>query len=635
MGRGSFLQRLIERRVFHWTLAYLAAALVVYQGAHLLAGNLRELPIILAAVQTLLLLGFLLTLVVAWHHGEPGRQQITGREVLILAAVLLAGGTALTLLRGVGQEVRLPPGFTITSGSDTEKAMAREGRGGRAAEEPLGDLIASTVTGSGEQFQASIAVLPLENRTEEPVFDTLGTPMTEDLIGRLSRIRGLKVISRQSVQELAGLELSPPEIADTLDVDHLLRGIVSVDDGAARIQVELLEVGPDSGDVLWQNDYSLDRVNQMRAVEEISDEVSAALLVEVPTLSLRRSSRTTESPGYVHYLAGNRLLNTRTRDGVQRAVQAFQTALEQDSAFALAYAGLSSAYALSITYRYRIDVDAYAAAGLALEAADAGVALDPELAEAYAARGYVSSLSLAPAQEVAADFARAMELQPNAPNVAAWYANLLIREGYYNQALAEAQRAVQLDPLSPARRTGLAYEALRARDYDLAVEQARAAEALEADVMLPRSIHAQALLLSGRAEECLEMDLGPHAGIRALCLHALGRVEDAERIADSLRNEVRGGDYLNEDYTAVIPSGDLAGYYAWTGDTERALPWIYRAFSLSPSGIDPRVLESGLFDELFRDPSCRREVETIRSQVWPRVLREKEEAFLAVGSGDG
>ncbi len=488
----------------------------------------------------------------------------------------------------------------------------------------LGSLIAATGSGESESFEASIAILPLENRTGDSRLDTLGNGMTQELFARLSRIRGLKVISPQSVRELDGLDLSVGEVGDTLGVDHLLQGTALPYSDAARIEFRLMQV---AGEVeLWSNDYSLDRTNQMRAVEDISDEVGAALLEEVPSLSLRTGARSTESSGYSAYLAGSRLLNTRTRDGLLRAIGAFQLAIAEDSAFALAYAGLSSAYALSITYRYDIGADAYAAAGLALTAAHEAVRLDPELAEAYAARGYISSVTLAPAQTVLEDFSRALELQPNAPNVRAWYANLLVREGYYDQALAHASDAVQLDPLSPARRTGLAYEALRARDYGLAIREARTARSLSPEVILPRSIQALALLLSGRSEECLEVDLGPHSGLRAICLHEMGRTEQAEAITDSLRVVLRSGVQAHPDFTNVIPAGDLAAYLSWTGRPDQAMQWIHRAYALSPSGIDPRVLNSGVFEQLFESGQRRREVAEIQDRIWTRVQRELLEA---------
>jgi len=562
---------------------------------------------------------------------DSGRSTRGGRRAfrpwVVGVAILALAYPVWRVVKGGGTQASLPPGFTITPGEDSGQGGESTGIGS----ESLETLIAATVGEEPDQFEASIAVLPFENRTGDSLLDTLGNGMTEELITRLSRIRGLKVISLQSIQELEGLDLSVEETADTLGVDHLLIGTAYPYEGAARIQVRLLQLPQDLE--LWSNDYSLDRTNQMRAVEEISEEVSAALLEEVPTLSLRDFSEFTRSAGYVSYLAGARLLNNRTKDGILRAIDAFASAIREDSAFALAYAGLSSAYALSITYRYDIGVDGYAAAGLALSAADRAVAMDPELAEAYAARGYISSVALAPAQSVLEDFSRALELQPNAPNVPAWYANLLVREGYYDQALAEAQRAVALDPLSPARRTGLAYEALRARDYGLAIDQARAARSLSAEVVLPRFIQAMALLLSGRPEECLEIDLGPHAGLRALCLHDVGRVAQAEAITDSLRVILRSGQQANPDFTNVIPAGDLAAYLSWTGSPDRAMHWIHRAYALSPSGIDPRVLNSGIFEAVFANAQMRREVSGIQDRIWPRVQREAVEAEFELSSG--
>ncbi|MGD2121888.1 MAG: hypothetical protein PVJ76_09085 [Gemmatimonadota bacterium] len=564
-------------------------------------------------------------------HGraKEWRTPVWAWGALVLIAVLIFG--VLELFGGGGREVSLPPGFTITRGADSSEGL--EGDPSSSDPESLGELIAAAGAGESDRFEASIAILPLNNRTGEILLDTLGRGMAEELFTRLSRIRGLKVISPQSVRELEGANLTLAQVADTLNVDHLLEGTAFPHEDAARILVRLLRV---EGEVeLWSNNYSLDRTNQMRAVEDISDEVSTALLQGVPSLSTRGSSRATESPAYVPYLAGSRLLNARTRDGVMRAIDAFRAAIEEDSAYAPAYSGLSSAYALAITYRYDIGVDGFAAAALALRAAEEAVRLDPNLADAYASRGYIASVALAPAQIPLADFTRALELQPNLPNVRAWYANLLIRERYYDEALTAAQQAVALDPLSPARRTGLAYEALRAGDYGLAIEEARTAGTLGPEIILPRSIQALALLLSGRAEECLELDLGPHAGIRAICLHDIGRLETAEAIVDSLRTALQSGDQVHPDFTNVIPAGDLAAYFAWTGSPDRAMPFIYRAFALSPSGIDPRVLESEVFEQLFASGQRRREVAEIRDRIWTRVEREVTEAESALGIQPG
>jgi TolB-like protein len=620
MVEPTLSEKLKERKLPQWGFAYAAAAFVAYQAVEVMADPWNVSPTLRTAIHILLVLGLFVTLTVAWYHGREGRQHVTGTELVLLASLLLVGGATLTLVRQMNSRISLPPGFTVTSGD--ERAFPTGATG-----ESLEDLIAATLGGEAGSFSASIAVLPVGNQTGDPAFDTLCSGITDELIARLSSNAELKVIDQNSVQSLQGLDLTLTQVADTLGVDHVLEGDVYPFQESARLRVRLMEAQTDTP--LWSNNYSLDLTNQLRAVEEVSDEVRDALLIEVPALrNIPSPFRSTESTGYVSYLAANRLLATRTRNGILRAIDAYRAAIALDSTFAPAFAGLSSAYALSITYRYRVDRDAFAAAGLSLKAADSAVALDPDLAEAYAARGYVSSLALAPASLVHADFARAMELQPNAPNVPAWYANLLVREGFYEQALAQARRAVELDPLSPARRTGVAYEALRARRHELADSQAQAAVSLAGDVILPLAIRAQALLLSGRASECLDLDLGPHAGIRALCLHIVGRQDEAEAIVDSLRSEVSSGEYPNPEFTAVIPAGDLAAYFAYTGQPDRALPWIDRAFTLSPSGIDPRVLESGLFDHLLQTPGHRRVVEQIRSGIWDRVLREEAEARL-------
>ena len=473
----------------------------------------------------------------------------------------------------------------------------------------------------------------MENRTGDSLLDTLGGGMTEELFSRLSRIRGLKVIAPQSVRELEGVNLTVAQVADTLDVDHLLQGTAFPHQDAARILVRLLRV--DGEAELWSNDYSLDRTNQMRAVEEISDEVSAALLGELPTLSVRGVSRSTESPGYVSYLAGSRLLNSRTRDGVARSIDAFNAAIAQTAPWRRRMRGCHR----RTLWRSRIGTTSTLT-----------VLQRPGWPYVPRKRRSPWILSWQPDLPPGVTFPAwrwrlprrlwrislgPWSSSPTLPNVRAWYANLLVREGYYDQALAEAQRAVQLDPLSPARRTGLAFEALRAQDYDLAIREARTATSLGPEVILPRSIQALALLLSGRAEECFDLDLGPYAGIRAICLHDVGRIDRSAAIIDSLRTAIQGGDQAHTDFTDVIPAGDLAAYLAWTGSPDRAMQLDPQSLLTFPqSESTTRVLESGLFDELFSSSQRRREVSDIRGVIWTRVQRELAEAEFLLGGRD-
>jgi len=278
---------------------------------------------------------------------------------------------------------------------------------------------------------------------------------------------------------------------------------------------------------------------------------------------------------------------------------------------------LASAYALAITYRYDIGMDGYAAAAQAVRLANRAIELDSLYADGYAARGYIGVLTFAPLDSVAADFDHAFALQPNAPNAPSWQARYMAKTGRIEEAFETVRRAVALDPIHAGRRIAVAYLALHLHEYDLAVEAALAALAIEPELMLPRSIAARAMLLSGRADECVDLDLGPHSVLRATCLEELGSTREANRLVDSTVAAIADGP--PPGFTNVLTFEDLAAYYAWRGQRDSSLIWLRRAFQLSPTGVDNRVLWSGLFNDLRSDPVFNDQLVETRSGIWRRV----------------
>ncbi|HUH13133.1 MAG TPA: hypothetical protein VMK65_08480, partial [Longimicrobiales bacterium] len=258
--------------------------------------------------------------------------------------------------------------------------------------------------------------------------------------------------------------------------------------------------------------------------------------------------------------------------------------------------------------------DGYDSYARAVRLADRAVALDSTLAEARAARGYVLTKANAPASLVEADFRHALRLLPNSADVHGWYAHLLVREGRVAEGLAEARRAIELDPVAPGRRLGYALDALGSRRYDDALDAARWALELEPDLTRPRATAALALILLGRAGECLEMELGQYAALRAICLREAGQARQAETLIDSLAALGRAGG-------AVSPS-HMAAYHAHTGDPGRALEWVERAFARAPDGVDYRMVQSGIFDPVRQDRRLTRRIAELREGVWRRVERE-------------
>jgi len=468
---------------------------------------------------------------------------------------------------------------------------------------------------------ASVAVLPFDNLTGNPSDRYLSDGMTEEVIGQLAQVRGLKVISRTSTEALKGTHLTLRQIADTLGVRHILEGSVRHEGHRIRVAVDLIDATTDAH--VWASSYDRDLTGVFAVQEEIARHVADSL---VSTVGVRppvgHVARTEHAGAYAAYLAGRYLMYRRTREGLRGALDQFRGVIAQDSNYAPAYAGLASVYQLWVTYAYP-GIDFYEAEGRAITAADRAIALDSDLAEAYAARGRAMTSAWAPLEGIAVDFKRALELRPNAPEVHQWYSAFLVRQGRYDEALAESERAVALDPLAPGARTGLSFVALAVRRYQVATREAERASALEPSLMLARAWLALGDLLSGAADRCATLSLGPYVGVRAMCLHSLGRLQEAARIADSLRAAFTARTVDDSIFSPVLATRGLAEYYAWTGNAEESLAWLERAYAISPEGEEVRTLASGIYDKVRNDPRFQAGLQRLRTKIYDRVQRAR------------
>jgi serine/threonine-protein kinase len=309
---------------------------------------------------------------------------------------------------------------------------------------------------------------------------------------------------------------------------------------------------------------------------------------------------------------------------LQGARERFEEAIRQDSTYAPAFAGLATVYVLMGFYAYP-GVDYYEAYGRAWRLADRAIALDPELAEGYAVRGILLTLAWGPAEPIAADFARALELRPNSPDVHLWYGPFLSRENRHEEALAAARQAIDLNPLAPGPNIGLAHVGIAARRPDVVVQATTRAMALEPGLMRPRSFRALGDLLSGQAERCLSLDLGPHAGVRGLCLYTQGRIPEAARLADSL-GTVFSATSQDSSSRAIFIARSLAEYYAWTGAAEESLAWLERAYQLSPVGEDIPVIASAIYDRVRADPRFEAGLSRLNARIYERVESSRRSA---------
>ena len=467
-------------------------------------------------------------------------------------------------------------------------------------------------------YADSLVVLPVENLTTDSALSALADAMTYEVIASLHRVPDLKVPAYASIRRLPA-SLGPRQVVERLGARLVLASTLRQVGNTVRLDAELLVGGTD--EILDSESWVVGQVDAAGIEGGL-----VRRLVELVARGTGLSADPTriaslEGPGSEAYLLGKHLLESRTPVAIRHAIDHFLEAVSVDSNYAAANEGLSTAYMLALFYRYEIGLDGYDAAALALAAANRAIAQDPMFAAAFSARAYVTSRAYGPTDRAARDFARVLELTPNASQARAWSAAVLYWEGKVEEAMANARLAAELSPLVPSVQLGIAIQALPLRDYDLAIRTARRATELEPALVESRAVEGRALLLAGRLDECLAIAFGPHAAIRAMCLHAAGREAEAVAITDSIAHAVETGTLGDTTYTDIIRADGLASYYAWTGDHVRAIRWLAYAFARSPMGVDRRVLESAIFDGLRADPVTARQLRALTDAVWPRVAR--------------
>jgi serine/threonine-protein kinase len=451
---------------------------------------------------------------------------------------------------------------------------------------------ASRVPGRRRGAIDSLAILPLVNASQDPNLEYLSDGITESLISIMSRLPRLRVMARSTVFRYKGREADAQSIGRSLNVRAVFTGRLLMRGSRLFITAELVDVA--DGAQLWGEQYSHE-VSEILAVEEaIAAEIAGALRLQLSRAQKKRlRQRPTENiQAYRLYLQGRYQWNKRSAAGIRQAIAYFEQAIDQDLAYAQAYAGLADCYALLPNYASEAPKEffprAEAAARRALE-------LDETLAEAHASLGmaqYSFNWRWADAER---EFQRAIELNPNYATAHHWYAYLLMLLGRFEQALAELARARELDPLSLIINATDGYILFFARRPDEAIERCERAVALEENFSPAQYFLALACQQKGwhdRAIAALQKSLlisGVTVGCDAAALaHAYavaGRTAEAETILAELRQRSQRR-YVPAFYVALIAVG--------LGDTATALDWLEKAyqerdFYLIYLKVDPRL----------------------------------------------
>jgi serine/threonine protein kinase/Flp pilus assembly protein TadD len=349
----------------------------------------------------------------------------------------------------------------------------------------LGALHSAAISSPPHPTRSLLAVLPFENLPGDGSQEYFSDGLTEELINQLGNAdpQHLGVIARASVMRYKGDSQKRDRIQQELGVQYVLEGRVRRGARRVRITAELIRTNDRTR--IWAREYDRELSGLPPLQAEIAQDVARQTRLSVADASHIGASTQARPPtrvyeAYDQYLRGRYFWNRRTREGFFDAVDAFEKAIALDPAYARAYAGLADSYALMASYSLgnQFIPKARVAALRALE-------LDDQLAEAHTSLALIVENHDWDWAKAEHEYLRAIELDPNYATAHHWYGEFLGFQGRFDEALAEFDRARQLDPLSliiACDRGALLYFA---RQYDRSIEQYR--EVLGVEPGFPRA----------------------------------------------------------------------------------------------------------------------------------------------------
>ncbi len=414
---NEFLQRLKERKLVQWTIAYIAAAFALLQGIDIIAQrftwpDLVERTLIIAAC-----VGFFVTLVLAWYHGERGAQRVTGTELLILALLLAIGGAFLWRFSGASHEPVVRPAATMSS------------------------------TAPAAIPQKSIAVLPFENLSDDKGAAYFADGIQDEILTKLASIADLKVISRTSTTRYKSKPEDLRTVSQQLGVATVLEGSVQKAADKVRVNVQLIDARADSH--LWAKSYDRDMKDvfavESEVAQEIADSLEAKLSpAEANTLA---TAPTKDTVAYDLFLKGEFELRAATTslrpESFDRAIAWYQQAIARDPIFALAMARVAEC---RLNQHWFVETFTESELAEVKRTVEGALALAPDLAQAHVAHGLFYYYGYRQYEEALAEFGRALQLQPNNAQALEYSGYVYRRQGQWQRGLDTLKKSLEQDP---------------------------------------------------------------------------------------------------------------------------------------------------------------------------------------------
>jgi TolB-like protein len=418
--RGMW-DRLRRRKVVQWGVAYAAGAWGLLQGIQYVVGTFRWSPSIQPIATLTLLVGLPIVLVLAWYHGDRGRQRVSFTELSILTLLFLLCGFMFW---------RYLPEIEEQNAAVATSAMAKESTA------PL-EIDAGP----------SVAVLPFVNMSGDKDTDYFSDGISEELLNALVRVDGLGVASRTSSFAYKGRSLPVADIARELRVNHVLEGSVRKAGNRVRITAQLIDAVHDRH--LWSETYDRELSDIFAVQDEIANSIVAAMRgtigrADAPARAVTVRADTSNLQAYDAYLNGRELFIART--DLQQSVRLFEHAVELDPRFARGWEGLAAVCAVIESWGIR-DRDYIS---IAKRAAQKALDLDSSLSMPWAALGTIEGTKW-PVDWAKSNgyFDRALAADPRNASAYLWRAMNWVNLGFFDKALADINRCIEIEPVYP------------------------------------------------------------------------------------------------------------------------------------------------------------------------------------------
>jgi eukaryotic-like serine/threonine-protein kinase len=443
----------------------------------------------------------------------------------------------------------------------------------------------------------SVAVLPFANVGGDPDTEYLSDGITESLINSLSHASKLRVVPRSTVFRYKGQNSPPEKIGRDLNVRAVVTGRVTRRGDTFVVGAELIDVARESQ--LWGDQYSEKLAAILGIQAEISKAIAANLRIQLSGHEQQQlAKRNTENgEAYQLYLRGRYYWNKRTNDGVKKGLEYFQQAIDRDPAYALAYAGVADSYAVGDGLY--LGLPAREARPKAKAAAMKALEIDSSLAEAHTTLADTYQYYDWDFPKAEEEYRQAIAANPNYPTAHQWYSEYLMEMGRNEEAISEAKRALELDPLSLPINTQMGDALALARKVDESIEQLKKTVQMDpnfpgahwslGEVFIQRKMYSEAV-----AEWQTAMKLSGNEPQAA----GLGEAYKSSGYQGFLQKWL---DQQLHRSAERQPQYEIARLYARLGKKEEALKWLEKAYEEHSSGMVFMKSEP-VFDALRSDP---------------------------------